>query len=156
MKSKAGTMVRPLGERLFSFLMWQKSQGKREDPGLEKKINLIRHGGQLDYSTTVLTDSEWESFRAWQGACSDQQGNDCEGCGLKNECDELYDWVEQLNRNFYVGTMVESSRPSDGNPCVTGCSSPFKYTLSMLDVVGAACVGTDDYRHKKEMARKTK
>lgn len=145
-----GTIIRPLTPRLWELLEWQKSQHKNSliDKECLKKARGIRHGGRIDRN--ILTLSEWDAFLSWQIACSDQQGNDCVGCGLKDECNELFDWMSFLNRNFLVGPVIDTVSPSKGNPCVenVGFSLPLS-PVSILDCCGAPGLGTGERRGRK-------
>ena len=144
------TIVRPLSPHLWDLLLWQKSQSKVRRASLDKKLELMRHGGELTKS--ILTVKEWNVFVSWQSACANQQGDDCIGCGLREECLELYDWVQQLNRHFSCGPINDMVGRPGGNPYVE-CSSEIKFPITLLGVKGCAVAGDGKYRHKVEMGR---
>ena len=154
-----GTVIRPLQAREWALLMWQKFQCRgckacadlASCRSLTAKIRKQRRGGRLKYP---LEGREWDVYLKWQGVCADR-GNDCVSCSLKAECcgkeRSVMDWVEQLNRNFYVGVLDVAINSAAENPCVTGCHVPLRSgPVSALNCVGCAALGTGSWRMKGE------
>ena len=57
--------------------------------------------------------------------------------------------IVRNGRDYVDPVETDAMKPSPGNPCVEGCSSVIKYTVSSLGVLGAAGTGTGGKRVDK-------